>query len=60
MAGAGEHGEQGRLAAPGRATIRPLGQPGDLGWIVQAHGELYAAEFRLGCPFRMPGGRDRG
>ena len=25
--------------------IRPLGQPGDLGWVVQAHGEIYAAEF---------------
>jgi GNAT superfamily N-acetyltransferase len=24
--------------------IRPLDQPGDLGWVVQAHGELYAAE----------------
>ncbi|GHH59242.1 GNAT family N-acetyltransferase [Lentzea cavernae] len=25
--------------------IRPLGRPGDLGWVVQAHGELYAAEL---------------
>jgi GNAT superfamily N-acetyltransferase len=27
------------------AVIRPLGRPGDLGWVVQAHGETYAAEF---------------
>jgi GNAT superfamily N-acetyltransferase len=26
-------------------TIRPLGQPGDLGWVIMAHGEIYAAEF---------------
>lgn len=26
-------------------TIRSLGQPGDLGWVVMAHGEVYAAEF---------------
>lgn len=25
--------------------IRPLGAPGDLGWVVQAHGEVYEAEF---------------
>jgi len=25
--------------------IRPLGQPGDLGWVVMAHGEVYAEQF---------------
>jgi GNAT superfamily N-acetyltransferase len=31
---------------PGRdVIIRELGQPGDLGWVVMAHGEAYAAEF---------------
>jgi GNAT superfamily N-acetyltransferase len=25
--------------------IRELGQPGDLGWVVLAHGEMYAAEL---------------
>lgn len=28
-----------------RMTIRQADRPGDLGWVVQAHGELYAAEL---------------
>lgn len=28
-----------------RIVIRPLDQPGDLGWVVMAHGELYSKEF---------------
>ena len=28
-----------------QATIRQLDRPGDLGWVVMAHGEQYAAEF---------------
>jgi GNAT superfamily N-acetyltransferase len=27
------------------SVIRPLGQPGDLGWVIQQHGELYASEY---------------
>jgi GNAT superfamily N-acetyltransferase len=27
------------------ATIRELGRPGDLGWVVMAHGEVYVEEF---------------
>ncbi|GAA0929046.1 GNAT family N-acetyltransferase [Pseudonocardia zijingensis] len=29
----------------GEVRIREIGQPGDLGWVVLAHGEQYAAEF---------------
>jgi GNAT superfamily N-acetyltransferase len=28
-----------------RTVIRPLDRPGDLGWVLLAHGEVYAAEF---------------
>jgi len=28
-----------------RIVLRRVGKPGDLGWIVQAHGEIYAAEY---------------
>jgi GNAT superfamily N-acetyltransferase len=29
----------------GEVTIRTADHPGDLGWVVMAHGELYAAEY---------------
>jgi GNAT superfamily N-acetyltransferase len=28
-----------------RIVLRTVGTPGDLGWMVQAHGEIYAAEY---------------
>ena len=31
--------------------IRPLGEPGDLGWVVMAHGEVYAEEFGWDASF---------
>ncbi|MEV1178438.1 GNAT family N-acetyltransferase [Nonomuraea sp. NPDC049784] len=32
-------------------AIRRLGRPGDLGWVVMAHGEIYAAEFGWNADF---------
>jgi GNAT superfamily N-acetyltransferase len=32
-------------ATDATVLIRPLGEPGDLGWVVMAHGEVYASEF---------------
>jgi hypothetical protein len=37
--------------------IRGLGAPGDLGWVVMAYGELYAALARAdGAAWLFPGG----
>jgi GNAT superfamily N-acetyltransferase len=32
-------------------VIRPLGEPGDLGWVIKAHGEVYATEFGWDATF---------
>lgn len=32
-------------------TVRPLDRPGDLGWIVMAHGEIYADQFGWSTDF---------
>src|SRR5580693_6969 len=35
----------GMMTGEHKVRIRRLDQPGDLGWVVMAHGEVYAAEF---------------
>jgi GNAT superfamily N-acetyltransferase len=42
---------QGSAISYPRAEIRRLGRPGDLGWVVMAHGEVYAAEFGWDASF---------
>ncbi|UGQ11520.1 GNAT family N-acetyltransferase [Yinghuangia sp. ASG 101] len=39
------------MTAEREAVIRPLGRPGDLGWVAMRHGELYAAELGFGTDF---------
>ncbi|GAA4284185.1 GNAT family N-acetyltransferase [Brevibacterium daeguense] len=48
--GAQQHDSSER-ARRRRITIRTLDRPGDLGWVVMAHGEVYAEEFGWGCEF---------
>jgi GNAT superfamily N-acetyltransferase len=38
-------------AADSAVSIRRLGKPGDLGWVVMAHGETYASEFGWDASF---------
>jgi len=37
--------------ADDQVLIRPMDKPGDLGWVVMAHGELYASEFGWNSAF---------
>jgi GNAT superfamily N-acetyltransferase len=41
----------GAAMSESRIVIRPVGKPGDLGWMVQAHGEIYAAEYGWDASF---------
>ena len=37
----------------GNMTIRRLGEAGDLGWVVMAHGEFYASELGWDTSFEV-------
>lgn len=41
----------GVASADGVVSIRPVGKPGDLGWVIMAHGEVYATEFGWDASF---------
>jgi GNAT superfamily N-acetyltransferase len=38
-------GGTGQEVSTMSTVIRPVGEPGDLGWVIKAHGEVYATEF---------------
>lgn len=38
---------------PAEIRVRALGEPGDLGWVVKAHGEIYAREFGWSTEFEV-------
>jgi GNAT superfamily N-acetyltransferase len=36
-----------------RGVVRPLDQPGDLGWVIMEHGQVYASEFHWDTSFEV-------
>jgi len=37
----------------GRIAVRPLDRPGDLGWVIMAHGQVYASQFHWDNSFEV-------